>query len=137
MGLNQNFQLSDRSLQRLEGVHPSLVACVKRAIQITNVDFMVVEGVRTLARQTELFNQRPKVTNTMRSMHLIQNDGYGHAVDLAPLENGTIPWNNFSKFRTVADAMQQAANELNVKITWGGNWPTLRDGPHYQIDLKD
>lgn len=136
MGLNNSFRLSARSLYRLEGVHPDLVACVKRAIKLTNIDFMVVEGVRTLARQKELFNQRPKVTNTMQSMHLIQRDGFGHAVDLAPLENGAIPWNDFSKFRLVAKAMQQAAAELDIKITWGGNWPTLRDGPHYQIEVK-
>ena len=45
-----NFRLSARSLSRLEGVHPDLVKVVKRAIELTEVDFMVTEGVRTAAR---------------------------------------------------------------------------------------
>ena len=38
------FNLSARSVQRLEGVHPHLVDVVKLAIQRTAVDFTVVEG---------------------------------------------------------------------------------------------
>ena len=42
------FKLSQRSLGKLEGVHPDLVATVKRAIEITKVDFGVTAGVRDL-----------------------------------------------------------------------------------------
>ena len=38
------FKLSDRSLAKLEGVDPNLAAVVKRAIEITMVDFGVTEG---------------------------------------------------------------------------------------------
>ena len=48
------FNLSARSVQRLEGVHPHLVDVVKLAIQRTAVDFTVVEGVRAAERQREL-----------------------------------------------------------------------------------
>ena len=41
------FKLSQKSLDRLSGVHPDLVAVVKRAIEITEVDFAVLEGVRS------------------------------------------------------------------------------------------
>ena len=47
------YKLSERSLSRLEGVHPDLVDVVKRAIEITEIDFGVSEGLRSLATQEE------------------------------------------------------------------------------------
>jgi len=52
-----SYALGSRSLGRLEGVHPDLVRVVKRAIEITPQDFMVTEGLRTLARQKDLYAQ--------------------------------------------------------------------------------
>lgn len=121
------WQLSQRSLDRLKGVHPDLVKVVERAIEISEYDFMVVEGLRTKATQAEYVKKG--VSQTMNSRHLI-----GQAVDLAPLENGAIDWNNEKgQFDAVAKAMMQAAKELNVRITWGGNWKMV-DKPHFQIE---
>ena len=36
-----SFRLSQRSIDRLEGVHPDMTAVVERAIQLTEVDFGV------------------------------------------------------------------------------------------------
>lgn len=127
------FTLSNRSLDRLKGVHPRLVEVVKRAIQLTSIDFMVIEGIRSLEQQKH--NVASGASQTMKSRHLIQDDGYGHAVDLAPLVGKEIPWKDFSKFKEVSEAMKKAASELGVRITWGGDWKTLVDGPHYQIEL--
>ena len=122
-----NFKLSQRSLDRLKGVHSDLVKVVKRAIEISEYDFMVVEGLRTKETQAEYVKKG--VSQTMNSRHII-----GQAVDLAPLENGVIDWNNKKgQFDAVAKAMKQAAKELNVKITWGGDWKML-DKPHFQIE---
>ena len=121
------FQLSDRSINRLIGVHPDLVNVVKRAIEISEYDFMVVEGLRTKETQAEYVKKG--VSQTMNIRHII-----GQVVDLAPLENGVIYWNNKKgQFDAVAKAMKQAAKELNVKITWGGDWKML-DKPHFQIE---
>lgn len=110
------FQLSTRSIGRLSGVHPDLVKVVKRAIQISNYDFMVVEGLRTIETQREYVKNG--VSKTMNSFHLT-----GHAVDLAPLENGAIDWENKKgQFDSVAKAMMQAAKELGVKVVYGGVW---------------
>ncbi|WP_312993413.1 M15 family metallopeptidase [Achromobacter animicus] len=128
--MNQ-FQLSQSSLTRLIGVHPDLVAVVKLAIERTAVDFMVVEGVRTLAQQ------RMYVTNgtsqTMASYHLPQADGLGHAVDLAPLVGGAIPWNNWQAFADLAAVVKACAADVGVPVEWGGDWKTFKDGPHFQI----
>lgn len=125
------FQLSQRSLSRLMGVHPDLVAIVKLAIQRTTVDFTVVEGVRTLAQQREYVTKG--ASQTMNSYHLPQADGLGHAVDLAPLVNGAIPWNDWAQFKTLADVVKACASELGVPVEWGGDWKSLKDGPHFQI----
>jgi len=119
------FHLSEKSLRRLEGVHPKLVAVVKRAIEITPIDFVVIEGLRTKARQAYLLEAGK--SRTMNSYHLT-----GHAVDIAPIIDGKTSW-DWKYFHPLADAMKQAAEELNVQITWGGSFKTFPDGPHFQI----
>lgn len=135
------FKLSARSLERLQGVHADLVACVKKAITLSTVDFTVSEGVRSLARQKELFNGSPKKTWTMKSKHLRQADGVAHAVDLVPIVDGKCAWDRCDE---VASAMYQAATQLDIAIRWGGDWNQngssddehhrgVYDGPHFEL----
>jgi peptidoglycan L-alanyl-D-glutamate endopeptidase CwlK len=119
------FHLSEKSLRRLDGVDPKLVAVVKRAIEITPIDFVVIEGLRTKARQAYLLSAGK--SKTMNSYHLT-----GHAVDIAPIVDGKVSW-DWKYFHPLADAMKQAAEEFNVQITWGGSWKSFPDGPHFQI----
>ncbi len=126
-----NFQLSQRSSARLVGVHPDLVDVVKLAITRARVDFTVIEGVRTIAQQRE--NVAKGVSQTMASYHLPQADGLSHAVDLAPLVGGVIPWNDWQAFAELAGLVKACAKELGVPVEWGGDWKTLKDGPHFQI----
>lgn len=119
------FQLGKRSLQRLEGVHPDLVKVVKRAITITPIDFTVLEGLRTEEQQRE--NVRKGVSQTMKSRHLT-----GHAVDVVPLVNGDVSW-DWKHYYPLAEAMKTAASQLGISIEWGGDWKTLKDGPHFQL----
>jgi hypothetical protein len=108
------FVLSQRSLDRLTGVQPALVAVVKRAIQLTKVDFGVIEGVRTQMRQQELVNSG--ASQTMNSRHLT-----GHAVDLMAYIGDRASW-ELNLYDDIADAMKQAAIELDTPIKWGGAW---------------
>ncbi|WP_334162810.1 M15 family metallopeptidase [Achromobacter insolitus] len=126
-----SFQLSKRSLDRLAGVHPDLVAVVKLAIQRTHTDFTVVEGLRTPDRQREL--KAAGKSQTLNGLHLRQADGYGRAVDLAPLVGGAIPWDEWAEFQRLADVIKACAAELGVPVEWGGDWKSLRDGPHFQL----
>jgi peptidoglycan L-alanyl-D-glutamate endopeptidase CwlK len=128
-------RLSQRSLNALVGVHPDLIRVVHRAIQITPVDFLVTEGVRTPERQRQLYAQGrtapgPKVTWTLKSNHFIHADGFGHAVDLCPYP---VDWTDVKKFNAIAAAMLEAARIEKVKLTWGGSW-SPPDRPHFQID---
>lgn len=138
------FILSSKSLDRLQGVHPKMIAVVKRALQLSEVDFMVVEGVRTPARQQKLYAQGrtapgPKVTWTLKSNHFVnEKTGYGHAVDLLP---APYDWKDPKQFDKMAKAMLQAAAELDIPIRWGADWdrdgrPRERgetDSPHFEL----
>lgn len=122
------FAFSKRSLKNLNGVHRDLVSVVCRALQLTKVDFVVIEGLRTRERQAELV--RTGASQTMNSRHLT-----GHAIDVVPWIDGTVRW-DWPPFYDIAAAMKQAAKELNIPITWGGDWTAFKDGPHFQLDWK-
>ena len=110
-----SFQLSTRSLTKLRGVDERLVAVVRRAIEITSVDFGVVEGLRTRERQIELFE---------KGASQIRDGGKhveGKAVDLMAYLGARGSW-ELNLYDNIADAMKQAAIENNVAVRWGAAW---------------
>ena len=113
------FKLSNRSLEKLEGVNPLLVDTVKRAIQLTKVDFGVIYGVRSLAEQKRL--HEAKMPHDMKPKHLIQEDGTSHAVDLMAYDGSNPSW-DIVMYDDIADAMKAAAKETGAKIRWGAAW---------------
>ena len=110
------FKLSQRSLDRLEGVDDALVAVVQRAIEVTTIDFGVTEGLRSIERQQELVDRG--ASKTMKSKHL-----NGLAVDLVAYIGPRVSW-ELNLYDDIADAMKQAATELGVAVRWGGAWTT-------------
>ena len=127
------FKLSKRSIKKLEGVHPDLVEVVKLAITMTEYDFGVTCGVRTLEEQKELVATGK--STTMSSKHIPQKDGYSHAIDLSVFVNGTLVWEH-KYFRKVIQAMMTAAIELGVQIKAGGLWRDFLDSPHFELNSK-
>lgn len=123
-----SFHLSKRSLQSLSGVHPDLVRVIQLAIQRTPVDFMVIEGLRSAQRQAALV--KAGASRTQNSRHLS-----GHAVDLAAWVDGQIRW-DWPLYPRIAEAVKATAHELSVPVVWGGDWPRLRDGPHFELCRK-
>lgn len=130
-----NF-MTARDEQRLVGVDSEFAAVVRRAFVILQGGICVVEGLRTKARQMQLYAQGRTtagkvVTWTLNSKHI---DGL--AVDLAPInKDGSIDWNNLVKFDRINQAMQQAAKELGVKIRWGADWN--QNGKHREKGESD
>lgn len=120
------MKLDDKSLKRLEGVHPDLVKVVKLAAELSPLDFIVTEGLRTIERQKQLVAKG--ASQTMRSRHLT-----GHAVDLAAVIDSEIRW-DWPLYDRLAHVMKAAADEYSVPIVWGGSWKTLKDGPHFELD---
>ena len=122
------FAFGTRSLKRLEGVHPDLVKVMERAIACSPIDFSVIEGRRTLARQKQLM--AAGATRTMNSRHLT-----GHAVDVAPYVGGSIRW-DWPLYHQLAQVIKKAAGDLGIPIQWGGDWKSFKDGPHWELPWK-
>lgn len=149
------YLLGQTSNNRLDTVDPKLQRVVRRAIEITKQDFMVLEGKRSQRRQYELYAQgrsvaelraagvpqdilakpsEPKVTWTLQSNHF-----EGKAVDLVPYP---VDWNDSRKFDAIAKAMFTAAKEQGVKLRWGADWDSdgkrrergETDSPHFEIN---
>lgn len=119
------FKLSEKSLKKLEGVNPDLVKVVKRAIELTEIDFTVGEGLRTQERQEQLFKEGK--SKTLNSKHLT-----GNAVDLWAFKDGKITWEK-KYYDDLSVFVKQAAKELEIGIKWGGDFVGFYDGPHYQL----
>jgi peptidoglycan L-alanyl-D-glutamate endopeptidase CwlK len=122
------FRLSQRSLDKLLGVHPDLVQVVRRAIELTAVDFSVTEGMRTMERQKQLL--AAGATSTLNSRHIT-----GHAIDVAAWIGREVRW-DWPLYSEIAKAFKQAAKELDTQIEWGGDWKSFPDGPHFQLSRK-
>lgn len=119
------FHLSQRSSLNLTGVHPDLVKVVMRALEISPLDFTVIEGLRTVKRQQELFASG--ASKTMKSRHI-----HGFAVDVAPLVAGSIRW-DWPLYDRLIKAFKQAAKDVGVKAEFGYDWKKFKDAPHIQL----
>ena len=132
-----SFNLSKRSLDKMNGVDDRLVEVVKKAIKLTNVDFGVTYGLRTREEQAELVAQGR--SQTMKSKHLD-----GRAVDLVAYFGSDISW-ELNIYDDICDAMAQAAREEGVAIKWGAAWSegdirdyggSAEDSMNSYIDLR-
>lgn len=139
---------SKRSVDNLAGVHPHLVRVVARALQGSPIDFTVIEGLRSMQRQRELHSQG--YSKTLNSRHFPSpTSGFGNAVDLWPIDPETgklVPGRLFDKngrerenprlwemFNVLGPAVKAAAKAEEVRIQWGGDWKSFKDGPHFQL----
>src|SRR5210317_141098 len=107
------YNLSQRSIDRMDGVDERLVACVKRAIELTEIDFGVTQGLRTIDEQRELVAKG--ASKTMKSKHI---DGL--AVDLMAYCSGD-RW-ELNLYDEIADAMKSGAEAVGVSVRWGAAW---------------
>jgi peptidoglycan L-alanyl-D-glutamate endopeptidase CwlK len=136
------FSLSNRSRNKLDGVHPQLVAVVEAAIKKTKVDFGVTYGVRTVEEQTKLVAAGR--SQTMKSKHLVQDDGFSHAVDVVAYDGSDVVW-ELNVYDDICDAFKEAAIEVGLSIKWGAAWSegdirtyegTAEDAMNSYIDLR-
>ena len=131
------FKLSQRSLDKMEGVDSTLVEVVKEAIGLTKVDFGVTFGLRTLEQQKELYDSGR--SQTMKSKHLD-----GRAVDLVAYFGSDVSW-ELNVYDDICDAMAEAARRNTLALKWGAAWSegdirmyggTAEDAMNAYIDLR-
>lgn len=119
------FKFSKRSYERMKDVHPDLIKVAELALKYSTIDFGISEGLRSLETQKEYVKRG--VSKTMNSRHLT-----GHAIDVYAYIGGSARW-EWPLYEEINRAFERAADELKIDITWGGDWTTFRDGPHYQL----
>ncbi len=135
------YRLGKRSRRNLIGVHSDLVIVMSVAILDSPIDFSIIEGPRTLARQRKLLDDG--ATTTLKSRHLPVRVGdddelnlrLSHAVDIAPYVDGSVRW-DWPLFDKLAPHIKRVAADLGVPIEWGGDWTRFRDGPHWQLPRR-
>ncbi|ACD08803.1 phage capsid scaffolding protein (GpO) [Shigella boydii CDC 3083-94] len=123
--MSNTFKFSSRSEKNLQGINPDLVKVTRRALEISEVDFGITEGLRSRYRQKQLVATGK--SQTMNSRHLT-----GHAVDVVAYIGSQVSW-EWPLYEKIAAAFRQASRELNIPVEWGGDWKTLKDGPHFQL----
>jgi peptidoglycan LD-endopeptidase CwlK len=141
-----SYRFGTASRERLKGVHPDLILVVSRGLLYSPIDFAISEGVRGRERQRELVAKG--ASKTLQSKHLLQADGYGHAIDVVAVGDldgdGDVDAQDRARtwepavYRLIAGAMQQAAEDLGIGVRWGGEFKTrdgkpFFDGPHFEL----
>lgn len=119
------FKFSRQSLAKLGGLHPDLVKVIHRALELTDVDFGITEGLRSKNKQVALVAEGK--SQTLNSRHLT-----GHAIDVVAYVNGKVSW-DFGLYERIANAFLKAGAEFDIPIVWGGLWTTLKDGCHFEL----
>jgi peptidoglycan L-alanyl-D-glutamate endopeptidase CwlK len=129
--------------ERLFGVDQRLQAVVRAAAQLVLPnDVQVIEGVRTLERQKQLYAQGRTAPGAICTWTLQSKHIGGLAVDVALLQaDGSINWNDPAGFDRLAEAMFTASRQVGVRLRWGADWdqdgnPRERgetDSPHFEL----
>ncbi|WP_217451824.1 M15 family metallopeptidase [Burkholderia pseudomultivorans] len=121
----KNFRFSRRSERNLVGVKPDLIRLARRALELSEVDFGVTEGLRTKERQRQLVAEGK--SRTANSRHLT-----GDAIDVVAYLGAAVTW-EWKYYEQIAVAFKRASAELGIPVEWGGDWKSLKDGPHFQL----
>ena len=123
------FKMGKKSLACLASVKTELECIARLALYLSEVDFSITEGIRTLERQKLLVAEGK--STTINSRHLL-----GEAVDFAAYIDGRLNWDDIESYEKIGAAFKQAAKMLGYSITWGGDWINFKDYCHVQIEKE-
>lgn len=128
--------LTAKSMERLLKVHPDLQRVVLCAHELGELDFIVIEGERTLEKQKTYVAKG--ASTTLRSRHVREMNECGEvcAIDLGVMIDGEVRW-DWPLYNQLGALMKEAAHIEGVPIEWGGDWLKFRDGPHFQLPWKE
>ena len=128
------YSFSQRSITNLENVDERLKSICFELIKV--IDFTVIEGYRTRERQKELFDKGfSKIDGiSKKGKH---NYFPSRAIDIIPYKKGRNPFDGSKEseemFYELAEQFKKVAKELNIEVSWGGDWESFKDLPHFQI----
>lgn len=142
---------SKTSAERLATCDPYIQKVLNKAIEISEVDFGIAQGERTVAQQQQYFDEGKSRVNPqnysaeelpLKGFH-ITNEIYtkSGAVDIYAYYNGAAQWD--SKHLTyLAGIIMAVDGMMENKMKWGGNWDmdgviiddqSFDDLPHFQM----
>jgi len=124
------FTLTKTDLARLKGVHPNLVKVIIEAAKTAKTPFKVLEGMRDAVTQKKYFLAGASRLDGVKKKSKHQ---LGRAVDIVPIVNGKVEHRSWTPFYPMAANVKAAAKRLGIRITWGGDWKTFKDGPHFEV----
>ncbi len=137
------FKLSIKSITTLSHCDDRIIKLMNEVIK--RIDFTVISGHRTPSEQFALFEKgrqfidgnwivvdRKKVVTNRDGTHnkSKHNELPSMAIDIAPYP---IDWQDLTRFIELSKVVKEEAEKLGIRITWGGDWKTFKDYPHYQI----
>jgi peptidoglycan L-alanyl-D-glutamate endopeptidase CwlK len=123
------FNWSLRSSKELTGIHPDLRAVADKALKLSPQDFIVIDGVRTIAEQQHYV--AVGASQTLKSRHL-----HGFAIDVVPLVMKKVRW-ELPFFVPIVVAFKDAASELGIPIVCGYDWKGHWDAGHFELRKKE
>lgn len=134
------YRFSTRSASRLAECHPDLQALMNAVIESADCpcDVTVLCGFRGEVDQNAAYDAGRSKLRFPQSKH---NKTPSHAVDVAPYVGGAVSW-DWDHYHPLAAHVKATWERLEregalsgrFRLTWGGDWTSLRDGPHWQID---
>jgi len=132
----KTYELSERSLERLQGIEPTLLDIVLESITHSPHDFGIPRygGMRSAEDQKKLYEKGRSQRDGYNKLSYHQT---GRAFDIYVLDDeGKPTWNSkyHYKYEEVARHIQKIAKEkFFTTVTWGGDWTSFVDRPHFQI----
>lgn len=117
---------SKTSKARLAKAHPLLQKLFVEVIKET--DCTILDSQRGRAAQEKAFQMGNSRAHFGKSAH---NWSPAVALDVAPYP---IDWNDTKRFKALAKIVKRIAAELSIPISWGGDWKSIVDMPHYELD---
>lgn len=124
------FNLTPSDLAKLRGVDPKLAKVIIEAAKTAKTPFRVLEGLRSAAKQAQYFKAGTSMLDGVKKKSKHQ---LGKAVDIVPLINGKAETRSWAPFYPMAENVKATAKRLGIPVTWGGDWKSFKDGPHFEI----
>ena len=124
-------QFSKSSAAKLATCHPLLQDIFNEVIK-TN-DCTIICGARTLEEQQKAFKGGfSKIDGVKKkSKHQVSKEQpLSLAVDALPYP---IKWNDRVGHEAFAKVVKTIAQQKGIKISWGGDWKTFKDRPHFEL----
>lgn len=122
-------KISSRSIKNIQEIDPKLALIVGMVLARGKADLTITCGLRSLEDQQKAFKDGFSKLDGInkKSKHQI-----GKAIDFIPYPfNG---WDDIESFKKVGEELKFCADYLGIKNSYGGDWKSFKDYPHFQLD---